>query len=743
LVESYTFQPIADAGPSGVINCQDTILSLGSNNTSIGPNMTYEWFSNESTVLDGTDSLFALVDTAGVFVLIATDSLSGCADTSFVTISEDISIPFVDAGEDIEINCSVESVMLEANISGAGNTPSIQWMGDCINGDATNIMIEVNCPDVYYVSVTNPDNFCAGIDSVEVAFDSLAPVADLALLTAVSCETGDATIDGSASSAGFYQWLFEGSPIPGIQNTLTVDQLGVYQLVVSNLDMSCTDTATTEVILDCAPQIIVADPDTLSCLVSIITLDASGSISPGPITFSWTADDMSCILSGADTPNPEVQCGGEYTVIATNTEVNQSDTLIVTVPIDTIAPIANAGLNDTITCAQPFAVIDGSLSSQGGPYTYAWSQSLFDVFSTEIQDTVFEAGTYLLTVTDTLNGCADSDVMTVIDLSVSPSVAFSSAVFPCNADTFAIQGVVSPPSVNYTYSWTGDGIIGAANEADLLIDTSGIFILSVFDTINQCSVEDTIEVVDQICLTCVEILPPDTLTCSIDSITLEASYCLPCIDCEIEWTTLDGTINSGENTLTPVVSTGGTYEIAVTDTLDQVTVFSVTVMEDRVDPVADAGLDRLLTCDSLFVTLSGNMTSIGPNFSYEWIALSGNTPMPNDQTELIASQVDTFVLTVTHELNACQAVDTVVVDEDLELPIAEAGEEQALSCDVDLIILEGGASSVGLIFEYEWTSANNVNISGANTVNPIVTEPDVIYISVRDTTNGCIATDSV
>lgn len=743
LVESYTFQPTADAGPNGMINCQDTILSIGTNNTSIGPNMTYEWFSNESAILDGADSLFALVDTAGVFVLFATDTLSGCADTSFVTISEDISIPFADAGADIEINCSVESVMLDVNIGGAGNSPMIQWTGDCINGAATNTLIEVNCPDVYYVSVTNPDNFCVGLDSVEVAFDSLAPIADLSLLTEVSCETGDAIIDGSASSAGFYQWFFEGNAISGTQNTLLVNDLGAYQLVVSNLDMSCTDTATTTVILDCAPEIIVADPDTISCLVSIITLDASASISPGPITFSWTADDSSCILSGGDTPNPEVQCGGEFTVVATNTEVNQSDTLVITVPIDTISPIAHAGFNDTITCAQPFAVIDGSLSSQGEPYTYAWSQSLFDVFSTEIQDTVMEAGTYLLTVTDTINGCGDSDVVTVIDLRVNPTVAFSSAVFPCNVDTFNIQGVVSPASVNYAYSWTGDGILGAADGVNVSLDTSGIFVLNVLDTINQCSVVDTIEVLDQICLTCVEILPPDTLTCSIDSLTIEASYCLPCVDCEIEWTTLDGTINSGGNTLSPVVSSGGTYEIEVTDTLDQITVFSVTVMEDRVAPIADAGMDRLLTCDSLVVSLSGNTTSIGPNFFYEWTALSGNTPLPSDQPILLSSQVDTFILRVRNDLNACQAVDTVVVGEDIEAPLAEAGEEQALSCETDLVILEGGSSSIGLIYEYTWTSANNANISGPNTINPIVTDSDLYFLNVRDTTNGCTAIDSV
>ena len=106
----------------------------------------------------------------------------------------------------------------------------------------------------------------------------------------------------------------------------------------------------------------------------------------------------------------------------------------------------------------------------------------------------------LLTVTDTINGCGDSDVVTVIDLRVNPTVAFSSAVFPCNVDTFNIQGVVSPASVNYAYSWTGDGILGAADGVNVSLDTSGIFVLNVLDTINQCSVVDTIEVLDQICL---------------------------------------------------------------------------------------------------------------------------------------------------------------------------------------------------------------------------------------------------
>lgn len=741
-VDSYTFQPVADAGAGGIITCQDSIIDLGTGLTSTGPNIVYAWTSNESTILSGVDSNFAQVDTAGVFILFVTDTLSACADTSFVTVTQNVIPPGVNAGNDLEIDCSTSSVDLQATIGNSGDPLLIQWSGDCIDTAPDQSGITVSCPDTYFIEVTNTLNGCLSRDSVVVAFDSLAPIADLVAQTAISCETGEATLDGSASSFGFYQWFYEGNPITGTQNTLTVDQLGIYQLVVSNLDMSCSDTATTEVILDCAPNIVLAAIDTISCAVSSIVLDASATEATGPITYDWTGPAPGCIQNGANTATPQVQCGGDYTLIATNLEVNQSDTLIITVPTDTISPVANAGPNDTINCVNEFAIIDGSLSSVGPEITYSWAQSLFDEISQQQVDTVYSAGSYLLTVTDTTNGCASQDVMVVTNLAVNLNILFGSGVIPCNTDTFALQSVVNPPSANYVFSWQGPGVIDQQDQPTVLIDQAGMYIVSVMDTVNSCSAVDTIMVSQQTCLTCVEIAPPDTLTCALDSTTLQASYCLPCVDCELEWNTLDGNISSGANTLQPVVNAAGTYVLSVTDTLNQITEFSVTVVENVALPNVNAGPDQSLDCDSPEAILQGSSSSSG-ELTYEWVSLSGNTPQPNDQPTLLVAQADTFVLRITDENNACVNTDTVLVTEDLTPPQAEAGPEQAISCGENLVILQGDGSSLGLNFDYTWTSADNFPINGANTANPIVENSGWYFLEVENQLNGCIAIDSV
>lgn len=743
MVDSYTNQPLADAGPPQTITCINDTLTIGGAGTSVGPNIIYEWFTAEGQIVEGVDSNFALVDTSGVYVLFVTDTLSGCADTAFVAINTNLEIPSLNTGPDLEIDCSTTAVELEATTNTDISFLDISWEGDCIETNTDQLAITVSCPGIYTIQLTDTRNGCSRTDMVEVRYDSLAPIAVLADTTLLSCESGVATIDGSGSTAGFYQWLFEGNPTLGNGNTLEVTETGIYSLIVTNLDQSCSDTASTLVIVDCAVFAAVAEPDTLTCTNLDVVLDGSASSSGSQISYFWRSDEPGCIVTGQGSPSVTVSCSGFYTLVVTNSAIPISDSVTVFVPIDTMPPIADAGPSDTLTCLEPFAILNGANSSTGPDFTYQWTRSLFEVVSNQLVDTVFESGNYFLEVTDTTNGCSAQDGMLVLNAITDVQVNFSSALFPCNQDTFDLQAIIAPTGNNYEIEWSGPGIVAGANNNIVRIDTAGLYTISVLDTVNQCSVLDTITVTEQVCLTCVDIETPDTLTCIVDTIFINASYCAPCINCTLEWNTSNGEIVGGQGTLQLEVAAPGTYELTVTDTLGIATVFSTVVIRNTETPIADAGEDQELNCSDISVPLGGPGSSIGAAFSYSWDTNSGQLPDPDDMPNTQVAFPGDYYLIVINQNNGCFSIDTVRVSQDTIAPVAEAGPIQEITCAQSVAILSGTGSSVGDAINYQWSGPTGASITGATSLNPIVNTAGMYYLMVTDTSNACQALDSV
>jgi hypothetical protein len=82
------------------------------------------------------------------------------------------------------------------------------------------------------------------------------------------------------------------------------------------------------------------------------------------------------------------------------------------------------------------------------------------------------------------------------------------------------------------------------------------------------------------------------------------------------WTTSNGVIVAGGDTPIAEVNAPGVYQLLVTGmTSGCKDSTSVTVTKDANIPDADAGPDKLLTCDSLLFVLGGN-SETGPGIIY-------------------------------------------------------------------------------------------------------------------------------
>jgi gliding motility-associated-like protein len=103
----------------------------------------------------------------------------------------------------------------------------------------------------------------------------------------------------------------------------------------------------------------------------------------------------------------------------------------------------------------------------------------------------------------------------------------------------------------------------------------------------------------------------------------------------------------------------------------------------------------------------------------------------------------TYLLFVIDTFSGCQAVDSHVVVDLILFPPAVAGEDQTLDCEVGFIefIANPGVSPEHLVFS--WSGPPGGIVTDSNSREIIAITPGAYILTVVDTTNGCMSTDTV
>jgi len=745
-VDSEITLPDADAGPDQSIDCNNPTLVLGGNNTAAGPEISYRWTSIDGVVSGPFDQPLLTVDIPGAYILQVTDENTGCTGADTVIVDLDREAPVADAGSARELNCSVRTVTLNGSRSSPvpGGDIVYEWSGDCLLTAPDQPFVQVNCAGVYYLRVSNQRNGCVGVDSVRVTEDQEGPNVVLADTAYIDCVSGVARLDGSRSSGGIFSWQRNGVPTGLSDAVIEVSEAGAYQLIVSNSSLGCADTAQIQVLLDCRPVASIAAPDTVSCRQDIITLDGSASSSGEQYEYQWITDAPECLVDGAQSLNPRLRCGGTFTLIVRNPSVGLSDTASVTVVMDTLTPEAVAEVSGEITCSQPEVTLDAAGSVTGPDIQYFWSDFLGDTLSNDLTTTASRPGAYLLEVVDQRNGCRGVDFVVVEQDGAVPDIRFGNDVIPCQEDELRLEALVDPAGADYDYQWSGPGIIADGETQAVLINLPGAYELQVTNRDNGCVGRNAVVVTEEGCAPCVQLLPADTITCSKETIRLEARFCDDCSGCVIEWQSPEGQILEGPNTLTPLVGAAGTYEIRVTNPAGFVSVDQVRVSENTFSPFVNAGPDRFLTCAISEVLLDPEGGALPAGYEYQWRDRQNAPLAPAGVASLSVDAPGTYVLEVVDLSNGCLAADTVEVAVDTVAPVAEAGPVRMLTCDPGFVLLDGSTSSLGPDISYAWSTGPAGNIlSGAATPNPTVNAAGTYFLTVTNLSNGCAATDSV
>ncbi|MFN5460999.1 MAG: T9SS type A sorting domain-containing protein, partial [Bacteroidota bacterium] len=401
----------------------------------------------------------------------------------------------------------------------------------------------------------------------------------------------------------------------------------------------CTTTATTSVTVNDLPNVSAGPNQTLTCASPTVTL--SGSSISSPVSYTWTGPGL---VSGANVATATANASGTYTLTVTNTLTGCADTSTVNVSANVVVPNISMGSSQTITCTNSVVTVSGSSSTSG--VTYQWSSGVAN--ATSATTTVNTPGTYILTVTDPGNGCTISGTIVVASLTALPNVsAGSNQDITCSSPIVTLIGSSTTSGVNYQWSPGGS----APNSASTMVNTAGIYTLTVTDPTNGCANTATVSVSNNTTLPNFSFSPTHTLTCNVTTVTLSASS--TSTGATYFWSP-GGSNPNGSSTS---VSTSDNYTLTVTDPNNGCTNSGTVTVSSNVTPPTASASNNGSLCPGASISLLGN-----GGVNYSWVGPNGF--ISNQQNPILtnssSSMSGSYILTVTGS-NGCSSTDTTFV----------------------------------------------------------------------------------
>jgi hypothetical protein len=608
--------------------------------------------------------------------------------------------------------CNGVTGSISVSASGGWGNLVYNWSNSQTGPEATGL-------DAGTYTVTVTDNGgCTKTLSATVAPPTY-PNAVIASPGTITCLTPSIQLNGTNSSSGSsytYQWTAtSGGTIlsGGTTLTPTVGSSGAYSLVVTNINNSCEKTAFTSVQANITPPAANAGPAaSISCNQPTAVLQGTGSTGNG-FSYLWTASNGGNISSGANTLTPTINAAGTYTLKVTNSANGCTKTSATTA---TGTPPPTVGISaGTISCAQPNVSLNTTTTNAGSP-TYAWTGPN-GFTSTQASPSINLGGTYDLVLTDATSGCTATASSTVASNTTAPGAAATGGTLNCVVQSLALAGSTS--SSHSIYGWTGPNGF-ASSLQNPTVDTIGQYNLVVTDTINGCTSTAAAVVNLNNTLPQSAAATPGTLNCNTAQLQLSGAGSSQGQNYTYNWTTANGNIISGANTLTPAIDQPGAYALQVTNTDNgcKSTASATVILNPNV--TTSIATQTNASCNNS-ANGAATVAPAGGNgaYSYNW-SNGASTASISDLT------AGTYIVVVTDGENCTSTNQVSITQPDVLLVNANATAQSANGVNDGTASANPGGGTAG--YGYAWnTNDTTQSITGL--------APGTYTVTVTDTHN--------
>jgi thiol-disulfide isomerase/thioredoxin len=587
----------------------------------------------------------------------------------------------VDGPEDFDIQANVvqdvlchatESGQIIVSASGGTGNISYSWSNGATGannnfiaaGDYTvTITDAVGCNDTESYTITEPPLF-------EVFTEVVQP----------SCDEEDGTVLFVASG-GTPPFNYELGPLVQNQPYFTGLAGGNYDYTLID-NNNCIIAASIDLETSTSPIATSAPLNAISCSTPQAQVSGAGSSSGPNFTYQWTTTDGN-IVSGDNQLLLNVNEAGTYTLLVTNNANGCFSTSSAVVESNAVLPNLSIQSPAAIDCDTDEVVINASQSQSGTGITYQWTTTNGNIVSgaTTLTPTVDEAGTYQLLITNSNNGCTSTGTTSVVIDQVAPTVSVPSGSLNCGQPE--IQLCATGTGVSFSWDVPNDN-----DQACISVTQGGTYTVTTTGTNGCTAVASSIVTVSND-LPQVSSEVPAELTCAVSEVTISADVEGDDSAYSYLWTTQDGQIVSGENTLTPTVSAVGLYVLQTTNLASGCTsTLEVTVNESRDLPMAE------FTSSLGNFEVNVSVDVVEENVTYLWDFGNGTTSdLPEATGVYTAPGTYTICLTVTNDCGAT----TICEDVSFSSVLQVSSTKEDLSCfesqdgTISVIVLGGQA----------------------------------------------------
>ncbi|MBA2613751.1 MAG: gliding motility-associated C-terminal domain-containing protein [Bacteroidetes bacterium] len=433
--------------------------------TSSLTNVTHSWyspFSPGAATNGGTISIFNS-SAPGTYTYCVTDNVSGCSTCKTVTITSSSGFPSfnITSPQQFTIGCGTTS-LATINISSVTTNPvpggpvsytvlPPTYVGPTytVGGSAT---YTANIPGQYTVIVHDNTNNCETKIPVSIIQNTFGPqVTAIANQQTLTCYVPSTLLQGTSTNTNVsFNWGFPGPPGNVPNDTLTVFTntaapnntiVATYTLTVTDNINKCKSTQTITIYQNTAkPTAIITGGNFITCATETVNF-TNASISNIPATFfptlpvigySWSGPSPQQTFTNTSTYIAFTPAGvaNQYTLVVK--DLNNGCTAVTTKTLGDNRIYPNVGpATYTFDCgtvgANIFPVITGTTSG----FSYYWTSlgsvttASFSSFTNSMV-TVNLAGSYAVSVTNTLNGCTNNAVITVVNGALTGDFSASS-----------------------------------------------------------------------------------------------------------------------------------------------------------------------------------------------------------------------------------------------------------------------------------------------------------------------------
>lgn len=658
----YPAEALEVTSPSTLEFCENDPFIFGATTTGGVPPYIFSWDPG------GTDSTIVIAQ-SGSYNLTVTDSNGCIAATTTEVIAlptANVALPFI-----LE-RCPGDITTLTPEVTG-GTPPFIyDWN---IGATTPSVTVSPSQSTIYTVSVTNEADGCVGVgqtlidvSGIDTDF-SVSDCNDNGTPADLSDDTFTFTLTVSGGSSGSWIAGIGGEAESGLYDIEYV--FGPYLVAEGDIQVVVNDISNT----DCTASFLVVAPECTPppCIFEFVTaniLDCNDNDTPNQpdddyydiefvVSNSTSAGETYLLELGGgayqgtygspllleevslpigvydvlitDDADPECQASSAVTITGCGIDCNTEDWIVNFTTLDATC------FGDASGCV--------SVEVSGGtpPYVFNWN---FGATASEVCN--MPAGVYTVWITDS-NGCSVEEMVLINEPAPLQAVIQEEQAPSCGSSSDGILSVfVTGGTPPYTYTWL-DGS-GTSPWTDL---SPGNYTLTVTDA-NDCSI--ILSYTLEPGLT-VDAGPEQELDCVNTAVVLQGSASAAGPDISYSWTTPDGNILSGANSLNPLVDAPGTYILIVTDN-SQPDCFSedlVVVTEDLYEPVL---ITDLISCDSANILFAPAMPGGNPTWTYP----DGSTVTGQNPTGTTQSGMHFLFLTDTE--NGCIYEDSILVELD-------------------------------------------------------------------------------